>query len=196
MPCLPGQLITAAVAAGSGITLAPGGQQHRLSTELPAVLQRCPHRPAILQQQAGNLAADQGNIPLADQACQSVHNIPGAVGNRKDPVAPLGLEGDPQAFKQFHRRAGRKSPDGAGEKFGILADILEEILRGTVVGEIAAALACDQDLSGRAFPGLQHPHLQPLPGGETGSGKARGPTAYDNQIILLHSFSPVPSVFS
>ena len=56
--------------------------------------------------------------------------------------------------------------------------MVQKFLCGAVVGDVAAALAGDEDLLGRLFHMLQHRHLMPLPQGRTRRHQAGRTAAY------------------
>ena len=64
---------------------------------------------------------------------------------------------------------------------------VQKLLRGAVVGHIAAPLARDQDLLTGLVGMLQHRYLMPLPHGSTRRHQACRTCAYDQHLCHLFS---------
>ena len=120
-------------------------------------------------------------------AAQGLQHIGGMVALGKDPAAPLGLEGDAQGFKQFHSRSGGKGVQRRVEKPRIAADKPEKLRHIAVIGQIAAALAGDEDFLPRTLGVvLQQSDREPPGRGGTGGHQSGRPAAHNQQIRHGH----------
>ena len=181
VPCLAGQLVAAAVTAGGGIADAAGGHQHRLCVQDAAVGGLHAGAAAVLDAEAAGRPVKHPGI--GGIAAQGFQHVGGAVALGEDPAAPLGLEGDAQGFKQFHGRSGRESVQRRVEKPGVAADKGQELGHVAVVGQIAAALAGDEDLLPRALGVVFQHRDRESPGRGGTGGHQSGRTAAHNQQI-------------
>ena len=86
--------------------------------------------------------------------------------------------------------------DGAVKKFWIGAHVLQKFFRCAVIGQVAAALAGDEDFARGTLPGFDDGNIQTMPRGKARAKQAGG-SAADNygaagQLLCL----PEKSVFS
>ncbi len=188
MPRLPGQGKTAAVAAGAGVTHPSGGQDDVPAPVLLSPRGADPHGAPLLQENLRHFGLKNLGPAIFREAHQGIGDAPGTVGNRVDPVPPLGLQGHPQLLEKSHGAGGGIAPDGAVKKLWVGADVFQKILRGAVVGKVAPALAGNQNLPGGALPALRHQDGKPPAGGIPGTEEPCGSATDDDGIPAALAF--------
>ena len=80
---------------------------------------------------------------MAQGGKQRVDDIAGLIGDGKDTVAPLSLQGNAQPLKECLGAGGGKGGHSAVKEFAITGDVGQSLVHGAVVGEVAAALSGD-----------------------------------------------------
>ena len=190
------QPVPGAVAAGGGVAFAAGGQHRQRGAVFPAISSARAADSAVFQNQPGNGGLYHLHAAPAGKFAQGVGNIHGAVADRKDPAAALGFKRDTQPFKDRHGLLRREGVGRAHQKAGIAPHCGNKLLRGAVIGEVAAALAGHQDLAGGALPLFQHQYPLAALAGKAGGKHPGGPAADDDSVKLLHGAEWISSFFS
>ena len=178
MPRLPRQLVAAAVAAGGRVADAAGGYEGVLCPQCLAPVGDSALADAVLQQQLFSAAAHKFCIPgIVPQGRQ---HIGGAVALGKDPAAALGLQRHAQFLKQLHGRGRREGVQAGIQEPPVMPHVGQKLPHVAVAGDVAAALAGNEQLLPRAFGVvLQHRHCQALGAGRARRHQACGASADD-----------------
>lgn len=143
--------------AGRGIAAPAGGDEHRVRGKLAAVLQpHAPHASALRQDASHARGCFQPRAGRLRKADERVRHVGRPVGHREHPASPLGLERHAERLEERHRVRRGKGAGRAVEEARIGAHIPQKVLGRAVVGDVAAALAGDQQLAGGARPPLEH----------------------------------------
>ena len=135
---------------------------------------------------------------LPQMICQCFGHIRRVIGNRKRPFASFDLDPAAPAFEIVYDRCGIKGIDTAVEKFGIGYHILEEFLRITGIGQVAAPLPGDIDLLPRLLIFLHDRNPAALSGRSRGCHQAGRACPDDHDMclflfILCHGSAPLQS---
>ena len=193
MSGLFGEFIAASVRTGDRIGRSAAGQQHRISMVFLPIGAQNAGDFFIRCQQLFDRSLLQMYASFFHLPHQRFQNIRCLIRHRKNTVAALGLERNACIFKKRHCILGIKPRKCRIQKPRILRDIGKQRLPIAVIGDIAASLAGNQQLSSRLFPTFQQQHAFSKP-----SGLYRrhhpGSTAADyNQIIFQSHRSLSPS---
>ena len=174
--------------AGRGVGRPAGGQDHGpRRDDGPVGADDAAHAAVLHGDVVRAQVADRHPRPAQGEE-QRVHHVGGAVRARKNAPPTLGLEGDAQLFKISHDRGGREAREGAVQKAPVAGDVREHARRVGVVGEVAAALAGDVELTTELFVRLEQDHLGPGPPRPQG-GHHPGGAAADDRDRSVHWFS-------
>ena len=194
---LPGQLVAVAGGAGDRVAQTPGGHQDAVR---PVVFARGPPDPhaaeggaflrlfAFGRHRCGQRLQQKARRPVINDLCaagvgqKGLPHLSRLVRHREHPAAPLGLEGHPQRRKQLHGPGRREGIQRRIQKPGVGADVPQKFFLVAGVGQIAAALASDQDLLGRFFGVFQHRNGVAAPHGGAGSHQAGCARPHDQYI--------------
>ena len=140
------EAIAVSGAAGRGIGDSTCRQNHLVCVQLTAAAQPHSRDSPIRDADGGNCSRDYSDAGFSQCPLERCENIPRAVRLRKDAIAPLRFERNAVPFKESHSVCAVKSRECTVEKAGVSADVCNERIPVTVVGQVAAPLPCDQQL--------------------------------------------------
>ena len=183
VPRLAGQVIAVPRGAGGGIGRPAGGQDQGAAGELPLVGDKGGHFPLFCFQ-AGGPGLDHGDLQPPQLEKQRVDDVGGLVGGGEHPVTPLYLQLHPQVGEKALHIGGGGAAHGAEQKAAVPGGGGQGLLRGAVVGHVAAALAGDVQLAPHLLVALHQAHVRPQSGGGDGGHHPGGAAAHHDQIML------------
>ena len=135
-----------AVPGGTGgrIACAPGSKDHPLAGDRPSL--RCLHPGDALS--VGEDPLDRlglhGNTHLPHPALKSIQHRLRTIRDWEYPVSPFGFQRASGVLKETARLLRWEGCHHAVQKFSVAGSVLKHLLGVAVVGNIAPALACDQ----------------------------------------------------
>ena len=183
MPRPAGQVIAVPRGAGGGIGRPASGQNQGAAGKLPLVGDKGGHVP-LFYVQAGGPGLDHGDLQPPQLEKQRVDDVSGLVRGGKHPVAPLYLQLHPQVGEKALHIGGGGAAHGAEQKAAVPGGGGQGLLRGAVVGHVAAALAGDVQLAPHLLVALHQAHVRPQSGGGDGGHHPGGAAAHHDQIML------------
>ena len=194
---LPGQLV--AVAGGTGHRIAEAAGGHQDAVGPVAFARRSLYSHAAEGRALFGLFAlgrslllhrlqQQRRRPVVDQVGaggivqQGLADFCRLVRHREHPAPPLHLQGHTQALKQLLGFGRREGVEGGIQKPGVGSHMAEKFLLVAVVGQVAAALAGDQDFLAWFVGVLQQCNLVPLPCSGAGGHQSSRPRPHDQNF--------------
>ena len=181
MPCLPGQLVTAAVTAGHRIADTSGRHKGGVGTNRLAFFGNSSAADAVLHQQLFGTSPHKFRILRV--RTQRRQYIGGTVTLRENPASALGFERYTERFKQFHGLRRRECIQTGIQEPAVMTHKGQKLPHVAVAGHIAASLAGNQQFLARSL-GVMFQHGDPQsPGTGRPCGHQTGGTAPNNQKI-------------
>ena len=173
--------------AGGGIGTAAGTQDHRPGRDIPL---GCAHRlhRAVPGQDLQRRDMPHLYIAIPQLPPQDIHNIKGAVRDRKDPVAPLRFQRTAPGREERHGVLRREPVQRAHQKAAVAGDICQHLVGAAVVCHITAALAGDPQLLTQPRIGLQQGHGAALLCSGDGREHTGSAAADDNKLSSVFHF--------
>jgi hypothetical protein len=144
-------------------------------------------------QQRDDASLPEFDIRLPDIALERVDDVGGLIRLWEHPRAPLGLERHAAFLKEAHDLLRGKGVEGAVEKTRIAPHRLQKAVAVAVVGEVAAALAGDEQLAPDAGVAIEKQHARAARRGLSRRHEPGGAGADRDEVVGSHARSPLSS---